>query len=119
VSILAVRSGAWFWLRALVRGRFSAPPAVRLSGVVGERREATPDELARIRRRFRGLRFTRGYGLLWKSLGTVRDVEIHAVEPVILGAMTTDRLQSAGEIPQGTRTTARTLSDGTRSMSRW
>jgi uncharacterized protein len=88
VSILAVRSGSWFWLRALVRGRFSAPPAVRLSGVVGDRREAAPEELARIRRRFRGLRFTRGYGLLWERLGTVRDVKIHSVEPVILGAMT-------------------------------
>jgi uncharacterized protein len=88
VSILAVRTGAWFWLGALMRGRFSAPPAVRLNGVAGARREATTDEIARMRRRFRPLRFTRGYDLLWAQMSVVREIEVRSAEPILLGPMT-------------------------------
>jgi uncharacterized protein len=88
ISILAVRSSAVFWLGALLRGRFSTPPAVRLNGAVGARREATAEELARIRRRFRPLRFTRGHRLLWAQMRTVREIRIHSAEPILLGPMT-------------------------------
>ena len=35
VCVLAVRSGLAFWIRALVRGGFRSPPAIRLHGTVG------------------------------------------------------------------------------------
>jgi uncharacterized protein len=41
VCVLAVRSGLVFWVLALWRGRFHAPPAVRLHGSVGPVRSAT------------------------------------------------------------------------------
>lgn len=91
VAILGVNSGRLFWLRALFRGRFPAPPAVRLVGrVVGEPREATAEELALWHRRVRPLRRLRGYELLWGRLARVRDLEIEAAEPVAIGAMTAD-----------------------------
>jgi hypothetical protein len=89
VSILAVNSGRGLWLRALVMGRFAAPPAIRLHGrVVGGPREATAQELARWQRRVRLLRRLRGHALLWGRLRRVRDLEIDAAEPVRLGSMT-------------------------------
>lgn len=89
VSILAVNSSRWFWLRALLRGRFSAPPAIRLRGrVVGEPRPATARELALWQRRIRLLRPLRGYDLLWGRLRRVRDLELDGAEPVLLGRMT-------------------------------
>lgn len=89
VAILAVNSSRLFWLRALFRGRFPAPPAIRLRGrVVGEPRQATARELALWQRRVRALRRLRGYQLLWGRLRRVRDLEIEGAEPVSIGPMT-------------------------------
>jgi hypothetical protein len=89
VCLLAVNSGRPFWLRALLRGRFPTPPAVRLYGrVVGDRRPATEEELSRWRRRLGILRWTKGYDILWRKLDFVREVEIEAFEWVNLGKMT-------------------------------
>jgi general stress protein 26 len=41
VCILAVNADKIFWARSLLEGKFSAPPAVRLTGTVGDLREAT------------------------------------------------------------------------------
>ncbi len=46
VCILAVNADKLFWVRSLMDGKFSAPPAVRLMGTVGELREATSEEIA-------------------------------------------------------------------------
>ncbi len=95
VVILGVNSSRLFWLRALFRGRFPAPPAIRLRGrVVGAPRDATDRELALWQRRVRVLRALRGYDLLWGRLRRVRDLEIDAAEPVVIGSMT-DGLWSA------------------------
>src|SRR5690554_5010686 len=40
VCIMAVNAGRFFWLRSLLKGRFVAPPGVRLYGKVGRMREA-------------------------------------------------------------------------------
>ena len=45
VCVLAVNSGLWFWVKALLRGRFSSPPALRLHGTVGDPRKGTPEEI--------------------------------------------------------------------------
>ncbi len=90
VCILAVNSSKWFWLRALVLGRFPSPPAVRLRGTVGERRQATQAEIALFRKRVGWSRWLKGHQLLWGNLHFVRVREIHfdSIEPVRLGAMT-------------------------------
>jgi hypothetical protein len=88
VCVLAVNSSAVVWLMALLRGRFTAPPAVRLLGTVGPRREATATEVARWRRRTRGLWRLKGGRSLWGQLRYARTVRFHAVEPIHLGKLT-------------------------------
>jgi hypothetical protein len=88
VCVLAVNSGRWFWIKALLRGRFSTPPAIRLRGRVGELREATAEELVLWHRRIRTLRSSRGYALMWKDMRMVRDIEFTSIEPVLIGEMT-------------------------------
>ena len=82
VCVMAVNSGRWELLKTLWRGEARRPFGVRLHGTVGERRNATPDELERFRHRVRSLRYLRGHGLLWGRLRTVREVRFHAFEPV-------------------------------------
>jgi hypothetical protein len=83
VCVMALDSSRWTLLKALWRGVAREPFGVRLHGTAGERREATPDELALFRRRVRHLRFLRGHGLLWGShLRTVRELRFDAFEPV-------------------------------------
>jgi uncharacterized protein len=88
VCVLAVNSGAALWLAALLRGRFATPPAARLLGTAGPRREATPAELARWRRRTRGLWRLQGGRSLWGQIRYARTIRFDAVEPVRLGTMT-------------------------------
>lgn len=88
ICVLAVNSSRWFWLRSLLAGRFSEPPAIRLYGRLGEARPATEQEIARWQRRVRLTRFTRGYATLWKEMGRVRDIEFTDRVPVHIGEMT-------------------------------
>ncbi len=82
ICVMAVAAGKWELLGALWRGKAARPFGVRLYGTAGDRREATPEEVARMHRRVRHLRLLRGHGLLWGRLRTVRDVRFHAFEPV-------------------------------------
>jgi hypothetical protein len=84
---MALNSGRWELLKALWRGEARRPFGVRLHGTVGERREATAAEIARMHRRVRPLRFLRGHDLLWGRLRTVRDVRFDAFEPVRIGPL--------------------------------
>jgi hypothetical protein len=88
VCVLAVRSGQWFWLLSLLQGRFATPPAVRLLGTVGPRREASTVELARWQRRVSRLRWLKGSRILWGQMRFVREITFDSYEPVRLGAMT-------------------------------
>ncbi len=91
LCVLAIDSGLLFWLKALFRGRFSRPPAVRLRGRgAGPAREATEAERRLWLRRVRHVRFLRGHDMLWGSLHRVRDVVFDRVEPVNLGPLTAD-----------------------------
>ncbi len=95
VCVLAVDSGIGFWLRSLLRGKFIAPPAVRLYGVAGELREATQKEIQRWQRRVRSMRFTKGHAMLWADMKMVREIEFTRAEPVQIGEMTNHlRIQS-------------------------
>ncbi len=87
---MAVDSGKRFWLASLTRGRFTAPPALRLTGTAGPRRPATPSEQQRWLRRVRPVRRLNGHRLLWGDLTHVRDLSFDTALPVRLGKMTHD-----------------------------
>lgn len=88
VCVLAVNSGRWFWLRSLIRGKFAGRPAIRLYGVVGERRDATEREIALWQKRVKRVRWTRGHALIWDGMSKVRDIRFTDVKPVSIGRMT-------------------------------
>ncbi len=88
VCVLAVHSSRLMFLKALVSGRFSAPPAIRLAGVVGDKRPATADEAELFHRRVQRYRALKGHDLLWGNLRFVREVSFETAYPVRAGAMT-------------------------------
>ena len=92
VCFLAVNADRTFWVKSLIKGKFSTSPAVRLMGTVGELREATPDEIAAWQSRVAFARPTRGYQSMWGKMHSVRDVEFDSFEPMITGAMTSGLL---------------------------
>jgi hypothetical protein len=88
ISILAVNSGLWYWLKSIRSGRFPSLPGVRLHGRVGDRRPARVPEIDEWRERVKGARKTKGYKLIWEKLAHVRDIEFDSVEPITAGMMT-------------------------------
>ena len=88
ICVLAVNSARWFWLKSLIGGSFSNPPAVRLHGVARELREATDREIALWQKRVRSVSFSKGHALMWRDMSMVREIEFTRVEPVHLGEMT-------------------------------
>lgn len=76
------------WAPALIRGRFDDFVAVRLRGhAIGPRRASTDEEIARWDRRLRGVRWTRGYELLWKHAGLTQEIAFDEFVPVRFGKM--------------------------------
>jgi hypothetical protein len=88
ICVLAVNSSKWFWLKSLVRGRFTSPPAVRLHGVVGDLREATDAEIVLWKKRVKIVSFSKGHAIMWRDMSMVRDIEFTKIEPVQAGEMT-------------------------------
>jgi len=88
VTILAVDSGPMLWSRALMRGRFSRPPGIRLVGAVGPQRSSSPDEIARFHRTVGPLLRTKGGAAAWASLTRVRDVRVDRIETIRMGSLT-------------------------------
>ena len=88
VCVMAVDTTKRFWLTSLARGRFDAPPALRLTGTAGPRRTPTIEEQQRWLRRVRSMRRLKGHDLLWGNLMHVRDLEFEDAVPVRLGVMT-------------------------------
>ncbi len=74
ICVLAVRRGFWSFMASLFRGRFDTAPGVRLMGRAGEPRPATEEEERRWRERIKGLRWLKGYDLLWGEMAHVRDI---------------------------------------------
>ena len=88
ICVLAVNSNRLFWLKSLIFGKFGTPPAVRLYGTLGKRREATPNEVALWQKRVAVFRSTKGHKLMWQYMKTVREVELTRCEQVNIGGMT-------------------------------
>ncbi|MFT7590637.1 MAG: hypothetical protein ACI9UJ_000548, partial [bacterium] len=53
VCVLGVNSRRVFWIKALFQGRFSDYPAIKLYGILGEKRKATKQEIDRLKRRMK------------------------------------------------------------------
>ena len=90
VCILAVNSNPQFWQKSLVAGKFETPPAVRLMGSVGKKREGTEEEIAMWQNHVKLARGTKGHDILWKNMRMVRDIQFDSFEPVSGGEMTQD-----------------------------
>jgi hypothetical protein len=88
ICILAVNSGSWYWIRSLANGAFSTPPAIKLYGELGERRESTDIELERLNRRMRLTRGLKGHTFLWGNMKYVREIRFVRAENIRLGKMT-------------------------------
>jgi len=88
ICVLAVNSDKAFWINSLTAGKCETPPSVRLIGTVGERREATGEEIAMWQERVAFARGIKGYDLIWRDLRMVRDICFDSFEPVLLGEMT-------------------------------
>jgi len=88
ISILAVDSSKWFWLKSLIKGKFTEPPALRLNGEAGILREATRIEINLWHKRVKSVAFTKGHKIMWQRMGKVREIEFTSIEPVHIGSMT-------------------------------
>lgn len=88
ITFLAVDAGILFWLRSLILGRFLHPPALRLEGIVGQKREATPREREGWMKRVGWLLKTKGGKKLWSRPKFVREIQFTEARAVRLGSMT-------------------------------
>lgn len=93
ICLMTVNSNPVFWLKSLTAGKFAAPPAVRLYGIVGEPRAATQQELQQYKQSIRITQFLKGHKLLWQGLDRVRDVQFTHFKPVKYPAMCEDLWQ--------------------------
>ncbi|NNK82624.1 MAG: hypothetical protein HKO92_05850 [Flavobacteriaceae bacterium] len=67
ICILGVRSGSFFWLKALFKGKFTSNPAIKLYGELGEKRKASEKEIKRLNRRMKITNGLKGNVYLWKK----------------------------------------------------
>ena len=88
VSVLAVNSSRWYWIKSLFAGRFNTYPAIRLYATAGELREANEREIQLWQKRVRILKASKGHALIWKNMNMVRDLTFYKASPVSIGAMT-------------------------------
>ena len=87
-TIMSVNDGKWFWLKSLIKGGFSQPPAIRLVVKLGQLRKQTNNESESFIKRVSIFKLTKGYELLWKDMSHVREFEIIDYKPVFLAKMT-------------------------------
>jgi uncharacterized protein len=88
VCILVVNCNPLFWINSLKAGKFATPPAMRLTGSVGKKREATEEELSAWQNYVKFAAGTKGHDLIWKDMAMVRDIYFDSLEPVLMGEMT-------------------------------
>ncbi|WP_109098493.1 pyridoxamine 5'-phosphate oxidase family protein [Aquimarina sp. AU58] len=88
VCVLGVNSSKWFWIKALYKLKFDSYPAIRLYGVLGEKRKATDIEISRLNRRMKTTKGLKGNAYLWGNMEYVRDIKFTTAEGVNIGKMT-------------------------------
>ena len=90
ICVLAVNSNSWFWIKSLFKGKFTYYPAIKLYGVLGEKRKATDIEITRLNRRMKATKGMKGNNYLWGNMDIVRDITFNKAEKINLGKMTED-----------------------------
>ena len=90
VCLLGVNSGRLFWIKALFREKFTDFPAIKLYGVLGEKRKATESELNRLNRRMKITNGLKGNTYLWKKMEFIREIKFTKAEKINLGKMTAE-----------------------------
>ncbi len=88
ICVLGVNSSRWLWVKSLFKVEFKEYPAVKLYGVLGERRKATEREINRLDRRMRSTKGLKGNAYLWSDMKMVRDITFDKVEKINIGKMT-------------------------------
>ncbi len=86
IAILGVNTSKWYWLKALYKGVFYGPPAIKLYGQLGQRRKATKVEINRLDRRLSIGNKMKGYDLLWKNMVFIREFSIDSFKMVEFGS---------------------------------
>jgi hypothetical protein len=84
---MAVNSGTLFWLKSLFKGKFGSAPAVRLFGEVSEVRDATEEEIEKLKRSISITSKLKGHKLLWNDLTKVRDMKFTGFSPATYPVM--------------------------------
>ncbi len=88
ICVLAVNSNKWFWLKALFKGQFKVSPAIKLYGQLGKKRPASAKEMARLQRRMKLTKRTKGHQMLWnRDMNMVREIHFTQASEMQLGAM--------------------------------
>ena len=90
ICVLAVNSSSWFWLVSLFKGRFNTYPAIKLYGILGEKRKATPEEKNRLLKRMRRTNRFKGHRYLWQNMDAIREIKFIRAEKINLGTMTSE-----------------------------
>lgn len=87
VCVLAVNSNKMFWLKSLYFGRFKKHPALKIYGVLGEKRRASKIEQSRLFRRMKLTNKLKGNQYSWSNMKFVREIRFNGVESMKLGKM--------------------------------
>ena len=87
VCVLLLKNKKWFWIKALLFGRFDHAPGIRLIGTVGRRRDASPQELDAFRKPLKSLKLFKGYQPLWGIMKHGREIQFHSFETIKCGTM--------------------------------
>jgi hypothetical protein len=87
ICVLLLKNNKQFWIKAVLFGKFDHAPGIRLMGTVGERREATIQEINKFKRPLNKLKIFKGYNPLWGIMKTGRDIFFESFETVKCGPM--------------------------------
>ena len=82
ICVLIVKNNKWFWIKTAIFGRFDHPPGIRLMGKVGNKREATEQEINNFQKPLKSFKILKGYEPLWGFMKYGRDIYFDAFEPV-------------------------------------
>lgn len=87
ICLMSVNSSTLFWLKSLFRGKFSTSPAIRLMGTVGDVRNASKEEIDKLKQSISITSGLKGHKLLWGHLTKVRDMRFTSFSPAKYPAM--------------------------------
>lgn len=87
ISVLLVNNRNWFWLKAVLLGKFDYAPGIRLVGRVGKKRTATLEEINSFKKPLKPLRIFKGYQPLWGAMKHVREIHFESFETVKCGSI--------------------------------